>query len=577
MNMHRRAVMGLGLAGAGLAVAAHAAASGAEVPGTLAVEGPGGDRYASAFEDIRAYAAQHMVAYGLPGLTLCAAAPSGATAFMRFGYAELGGKAPLTPDHLFEIGSISKSFTALCIFHLMEAGKLSLDQDITGLLPGAPLPAGAKITVQNLLNHSAGLPDDAPLFPRGGDGRLWRGFEPGSQWSYSNLGFLMLGTIVERLEGKPLAEVIRMRILLPLGMNATKGSILTGDRALYAQGYSALYGDRGYPVAGPLGPGPWTDVTQGAGCVASTAHDMALYCRWLIAAGQGKGAPILSDAGAARFTRATIEAPGWAAKGAPQYANGLAVVEVGGRKLLHHTGGMLAYNSALHVDPKAGVGAFASTNVGLVPYRPRDITAFACERLREVVENGPKATPTPAPPKTPAVDAYLGRYVASNGVALTVAAGPRGISARIGDEAYLMEPFEADAFIATAPEATAHPLVFRRTDKTVMGAWWNGVEFVRAVADRPIAAFSPKTPPALAALTGFYGCDDPWHGSMRITAQGDRLFVDDVVPMTLLPDGSWRSGDKDWSPERIRFDAVIDGRPTRAIASGVDHLRRPVP
>jgi D-alanyl-D-alanine carboxypeptidase len=577
MNMHRRALMGIGLAGAGLAATAGAAAAGVGSATTGVVEAQDFGRFAPAIEDIRAYAAQHMGAYGLPGLTMCAVAPGGVTAYLRFGYAELGSKAPLTPNHLFEIGSISKSFTALCVFHLMEAGKLSLDQDIANLLPGAPLPTGAKITVQNLLNHSAGLPDDAPLFPRGGDGRLWRGFEPGSQWSYSNLGFLMLGTVVERLEGKPLADVIRMRILTPLGMSATKGSILTGDRAAYAQGYSALYGDRGYPVAGPLGPGPWTDVTQGAGCVASTAHDMALYCRWLVAAGQGKGAPILSDAGAAQFTKATIDAPGWAARGAPQYANGLAVVEVGGRKLLHHTGGMLAYNSALHVDPQAGVGAFASTNVGLVPYRPRDITAYACARLREVVEASPKVAPAPAPPKAPSVDAYLGRYVANNGVALTIAAGPRGISARIGDEAYAMEPFEADAFISTAPEATPYPLVFRRTDKAVMRAWWSGVEFVRAVGERPVAAFSPETPPALAALTGGYGCDDPWHGSFRVTAQGDRLFVDDVTPMTLLPDGSWRAGEKDWSPERIRFDAVMDGRPMRAIASGVDHLRRPIP
>jgi D-alanyl-D-alanine carboxypeptidase len=576
MNMHRRALMGLGLAGAGLAAAASAAAAGAEADGAVALEGPGAERFAAAFEDIRAYGAQHMVAYGLPGLTVCAVAPGGASAYLRFGYAEVGGKTPLTPGHLFEIGSISKSFTALCIFHLMEAGKLNLDQDITTLLPGAPLPVGAKITVQNLLNHSSGLPDDAPLFPRGGDGRLWRGFEPGSQWSYSNLGFLMLGTIVERLEGRPLAEVIRTRILLPLGMGSTKGSILTGDRASYAQGYSALYGDRGYPVAGPLGPGPWTDVTQGAGCVASTAHDMALYCRWLIAAGQGKGAPILSDAAAARFTKATIDAPGWAVKGA-QYANGLAVVEVGARKLLHHTGGMLAYNSAFHVDPQAGVGAFASTNVGLVPYRPRDITAFACARLREVVEGNPKASPAPAPPPGRQVDAYLGHFVSKGGPALTVSATSRGISARIGDEVYAMEAFDDDAFISTEPKVTAHPLVFRRADKAVVRAWWNGVEFVRAVAERRVVAFSPPTPAARLALTGDYACDDPWHGGFRVTAQGEALFVDDVTPLTRLSDGSWRAGEKDWSPERIWFDAPMDGRPMRAIASGVDHLRRPIP
>ncbi|WP_293377131.1 serine hydrolase [Phenylobacterium sp.] len=572
--MDRRALMGLGLAGAGLAATAVAAQ--AQDAGVLTVEGDGAGRFAAAIADIRAYAALHMGVYGLPGLTLSLAAPGGVGAQIRFGWSDPASRAPLTGDQLFQIGSISKSFTALCVFHLMEAGKLSLDQDVATLLPGAPLPPGATITVQNLLNHSSGLPDDAPLFPRGGDGRLWRGFEPGSQWSYSNLGFLMLGTIVERLEGRPLAEVIHQRILAPLGMNATRGSILTGDRGRYAQGHSPLYGDRGYPRAGPLGPGPWTDVTQGAGCVASTAQDMARYCRWLIAAGQGRGAPILSDAGAARFIKATIDAPGWAVGGS-KYANGLAVVPVGGRMLLHHTGGMLAFNSALHVDPQAGVGAFASTNVGLAPYRPRDITAFACARLREAVEGGPKAAAAPAPPKPADVTPYLGGYVSRAGAILTVAAAPRGISVGVGEAAHEMEVVDEDAFIALSPEATAHPLVFRRADKAVVRVWWDGTEYVRAAGGRATTPFSPPTPHDLAALVGTYECDDPWHGSFRVTAQGDRLFVDEVNPLTPLADGTWRQGEKAWSPERIRFDAPLDGRPTRAIASGVDHLRRPVP
>ena len=575
MDMDRRALMGLGLAGAGLA-AATAVAAQAQDAGVLAVEGDGAERFTAAIADIRAYAAQHMGAYGLPGLTLSLVAPGGVTAQMRFGWSDPSSRTPLTGDQLFQIGSISKSFTALCVFRLMEAGKLRLDQDIATLLPGAPLPAGATITVQNLLNHSSGLPDDAPLFPRGGDGRLWRGFEPGTQWSYSNLGFLMLGTIVERLEGRPLAQVIGERILTPLGMRATRGSILTGDRAHYAQGHSPLYGDRGYPRGGPLGPGPWTDVTQGAGCVASTAQDMALYCRWLIAAGQGKGAPILSDAGALRFTRATIDAPDWAV-GNSKYANGLAVVSVGGRMLLHHTGGMLAFNSALHVDPQAGVGAFASTNVGLAPYRPRDITAFACARLREAIEGGPKALAVPAPPKAADVSPYIGDYVSRSGAVLRVTAAARGITARLGEAAHEMEDSGEGAFIALEPQATAHPLVFRRADKAVVRAWWDGTEYVRAADGRAIAAFSLPTPPELAALVGAYECDDPWHRSFRVSAQGERLFVDELNPLTRLPEGTWRLGEKDWSPERIRFDAALDGKPTRAIASGVDHLRRPIP
>ena len=409
MDLDRRAIFGLGVAGAGMALAAAAEAKTQPAAFATEVTGDAGHRFAPAIDDIRAYAERHVAVYGLPGLTLCLVGPDGLSARMRFGPSEA---PPAAAGHLFQVGSISKSFTALCIFRLMEAGKLSLDADARDFLPGVPMPAG-KTTIQSLLNHSSGLPDDAPPFPRGGDGRLWRGFEPGSHWSYSNLGFLLLGMIAEQVTGRSYPEVLREQVLGPLGMTETKPAILTEDRALYASGHSTLYGDRPYPRAGKLGPGPWTDMTAGSGCVASTAADMGRYVAYLIAAGRGKGAPLLSDAGAARFTRATIDAPGWAVPGS-KYANGLAVVGVGGRMLLHHTGGMLSFNSAIHVDSQAGVGAFASTNVGLVPYRPREITAFACARLREAVEGGsaPKAAPAPAPPKSANAGAYAGRYVA---------------------------------------------------------------------------------------------------------------------------------------------------------------------
>src|SRR6185369_10734497 len=98
-------------------------------------------------EDIRVYAARHVEAYGLPGLTLAVVVPGGAPAFMRFGNANIDRREPVGPDHLFQIGSISKSFTALCIFRLMEDGKLKLKDDIRTYLPDAPLPAGPTITI----------------------------------------------------------------------------------------------------------------------------------------------------------------------------------------------------------------------------------------------------------------------------------------------------------------------------------------------------------------------------------------------------------------------------------------------
>jgi len=564
MSVNRRSLLALG---AGVATIAALPATAQEITASRVFENDPSGRFAAAMRDIDAHAAEHVAANGLPGLTVAVIGPGGFVGRLQRGYANVDRRAAIGADQLFQIGSISKSFTALCVFKLMDAGRLKLEDPVAKYLPEVPLPADGKITIQSLLNHSSGLPDDAPPFPRGGDQRLWQGFAVGSQWSYSNLGYGLLGMIVERLERRPLAEVISADVLRPLAMAQTRPAIVGADRSLYAVGYSPLYADRAPPRVCPLAPGPWTDQTTGAGCVASTGADMALYMRWLVAAGQGKGAPLLSDAAAARYAKATIDAPGWAVPGA-KYANGLAVVPVGGRMLLHHTGGMLTFNSAIHVDPIAGVGCFASTNVGLIPYRPRGLTAYACARMRAAVEGSAGEPPPPVVPPLPDLRDLAGVY-AGRRETLEVAPGGRGLLAIVGERRVEMELAVPDAFIAVDPREATDPLVFRRQEGRIVRAWWGEAEFVRRGVD-----FSPASPPAIAALVGHYVNDDPWRGGFRVTAQGGNLVVDGLTPVAALSGGLYRVGDKDWSPERLRFDAIAGGRAQRATMSGVDYLRR---
>jgi CubicO group peptidase (beta-lactamase class C family) len=571
MSVDRRSVLGLALASTALATTAEAA-----VDATNVVESHGdpSGRYAKALSDIQRYAIQHRTANALPGLTLTVVDRDGFTGFVRLGYADVERRDPVRADHLFQIGSISKSFAALCIWRLIEVDQLRLDENVQDLLPDIPLPGGAPITVQSLLNHSSGLPDDAPMFPRGGDQRLWRGFETGANWSYSNLGYQLLGEIVARRHGRPYAEVVQRDVLVPLGMKDTRAAILTRDRARYATGYSPFYDDRAYPQGGRLGPGPWVNMIAAAGCVASTAKDMALYARYLCELGAGRGAPVLSDAGAVRFCTPTIDAPDWPGANA-KYANGLAVVTVGDRSLLHHTGGMLAFNSSIHADPTAGVAAFASTNAGDLPYRPRALTAYACERLRAVREQRPAPKAKPPQPMVDLGDDRRGLYRTRAGRSLEVRAQGSSLWAFAEDRSFGLEGAGPDTLIAKDPAATPDALVFRRRNGRVERVWWGAAEYVRDDAQYNVA-FTAPSPPALTALTGRYECDDPWRGGFSVTAQGDKLFIDGDMPMTLLADGSYRVGDKDWSPERLLFDAPGAGRPQRAILSGVDYLRREI-
>jgi len=188
---------------------------------------------AGAVAAIRAHAEQHLRQFDLPGLTLGLTTPDGFATVLNLGFANRDARAPVTPETLFQIGSISKSMTATVIHQLAAEGRLKLSDRVSALLPVVPLPRANAITVQHLLDHTAGLPDDAPLFAERG---LWTGYAPGAHWHYSNTGYDILGKIAEQAGGKPLGRLLEERIFAPLGMRRTRGAIVGPDRHLYAQG-----------------------------------------------------------------------------------------------------------------------------------------------------------------------------------------------------------------------------------------------------------------------------------------------------------------------------------------------------
>ncbi len=577
MAVDRRTWLKLVTVGAGASVAGSAAASpqghSSANPSpvvTVVAKGRGKTDYSAALAKLSAYIVLHLKDYGLPGMTFCMADEDGFVATIYAGWADVDKRLPVGPGHLFEIGSISKSFAAICVLKAAAAGKLSLDDAMADHLPGVPLPA-EKITVRQVLTHASGLPDDAPFFPRGGDEKLWTGFTPGTHFSYSNTGYALLGLMLERIHKKPYAEIVRTEALVPLGMTGAKGEIRSRDQADYATGYWPFDQRAPFPQRGRLGVAYFTDFTEASGCVAATAGDMAHYVRYLIDAGAGHGAPLLADADARRFTTPLIEAPVFGPKA--RYALGLGVVPVNGRSLLHHTGGMLSFSSSIHIDPEGGVGAFASTNAAIGDYRPRDVTAYACE-LMVAARQGTKAPAAPAIKYDDRIDKaadYAGRYTAADGEAFILQAqgttltlaydhdGPPVILRNQGD----------DAFLVPHHRFADRLLVVKREGGRAASAWRGDIRFVKAPGE-PAAA---RTPPALAALAGLYVNNDPWSGSMRVIAREDGLFIEGVQPLVLLPDRSYRVGDDDKGCERVRFEAPLDGRPQRMIFSGVDHTR----
>jgi len=151
-----------------------------------------------------------------------------------YGMANLDDGVPLGPTSAFYIASTSKQFTATSILLLAERGRLSLDDDVRRWIPELP-DCGQRITVRNLLNHTSGIRDYLGLLIGLGAGHVENlmsddqilaliarqkglNFKPGSEYSYSNSGYFLLGLIVKRASGLSLRQFAQANIFGPLGM-----------------------------------------------------------------------------------------------------------------------------------------------------------------------------------------------------------------------------------------------------------------------------------------------------------------------------------------------------------------------
>jgi CubicO group peptidase (beta-lactamase class C family) len=153
-----------------------------------------------------------------------------------YGYADFEWKIPNAADTKFRLGSITKQFTATLIMQLAGEGKLSTQATLADSLPYYRKDTGAKITIHQLLNHTSGIPSYTglpkfmaetsrdPYQVRDFVEKFCSGdleFDPGSKWAYNNSGYFILGAIIEEITGKPYEQVLREKILVPLGMSAT--------------------------------------------------------------------------------------------------------------------------------------------------------------------------------------------------------------------------------------------------------------------------------------------------------------------------------------------------------------------
>lgn len=256
-----------------------------------------------------------------------------------------------------------------------------------------------------------------------------------------------------------------------------------------------------------------------------------------------------------------------------KYAYGLGIVPVNGSACLHHTGGMISFSSSIHVDPHTGVGAFASTNAAIGEYRPRDVGSFACELMRAIREG----TSSPPPPaikqaeQIPNASDYSDVYAAAGGeMILLRARGTQLLLSYKGQEVALQSQAD-ESFLVPLPRFERLPLCFQRAAGRPVAAWWGETCFG---TDRPQGrASEARLDAGLASLMGYYSNNDPWAGNYLVFARGRELWLNGTKPLVALADGSYRVGTDPNGCERVRFEAMLNGKAQRLIFSGVDHER----
>jgi CubicO group peptidase (beta-lactamase class C family) len=533
-------------------------------------------------ERLRRYVDRHREHLATPGLSLAVTDRDRALGGVVDGLASVEAGVPVAAHHRFQIGSISKGFTALAVMQEVEAGRIDLQAPVTAYLPWFEVRTDfPPITIHHLLSHTSGLIIGMEAT---GEARseVWSlretvtGFAPGERFLYSNVGHKALGLVLEAVTGRPWWEVVRERVAEPIGMGGVDVVITDDVRERLAVGHASPRLDRLWLPRHGWAASPWFESGTADGTICATAEELTAYARLLLRSGAG----VVS---AASFERMTTPHDPEPEPGEDRFGYGLKWVAAPtgeAFRLLGHTGGMVGFSAILLVDVRAGFGAVALMNSAFG--RRLDLARFAlaCLAAEAAGEPLPEVPDPPDPLRVPDAGRYAGRYADAAGEIVVEAEGER-LAVEAGGRRAQLVPDVADVFVVDDPVLERFPIRFLREDGATTGAFW-GDRWLVGAAGSPA---EPAHPDAWAAYPGRYVSWNPWapgfrvflrRGELWLAFTGDASDADGEQPLTDAGDGSFRLGEP-WSPDRVRFDTVIDGRTTRAVLDAAPYYRTFVP
>lgn len=388
---------------------------------------------------IRAAIAREIEAHHLPGVMAGVATPDGPVFAEAFGVSEIETGTPNDTARRHRIASVTKTMVGLCVMALVDEGRLSLDDSVAALLPEIAFHGpGDRITIRHLLTHTSGIGEAAtpaaladavdPSRPAAGKPRAFAEMfpdgivveaAPGTKWAYCNIGFGLLGEILERAERASLDGIMRRRIFAPLGMHRTDAFDLADEQlnTPYHRPPTADEAELLTRAGRPPKPEPTVDghnirgmlvaefnkAMLGAGGVQSTLADMLAYGSALLRDGGGIVRP---------ETFASMLAPHWC----PDErlgSRGLAFgrTPVYGTPAAGHSGAYYGgWNTSLVLFPQLGLATVIFMNI--MHAAPAPIFT----RIIRTIIGRPAARITASPPGAEIIAAAPGVYEASPGM-----------------------------------------------------------------------------------------------------------------------------------------------------------------
>lgn len=326
-----------------------------------------------------------------------------------YGYSDMANARPAGPATIYQLGSVTKQFTAAVILKLQEEKKLKVTDKLSKYFPD--YPNGDKITIQNLLQHTSGIFNytNDPVFMQTGVTQSYTseqmmamfrdkplGFEPGAQYSYSNSGYMLLGYIIEKITRKPYEDAVKKYIFRPLGMSNSGFDFAALKNQNKAIGY-LLYNGKNSPRA----PIVDSTVSYAAGAIYSTTGDLYRWAQAIMA-------------------QKILKPESWKAGFQPnlgKYGYGWMIDSLHSRLAYFHGGGIHGFTSLISIFPEDKISIILLTNFNtdVLSELLRQLSAIAYDKPYEFPRGRSEITLDESVLKE-----YPGEYELAPGFILTV-------------------------------------------------------------------------------------------------------------------------------------------------------------